>query len=154
MNGIRAYNMNINELVNTSTSQNEVDDNKSVSADKARLHKTVNETLNSEPKSDQPVKVDVSPIWKEVASAIDLKDATSDEVANMSSKLFKAGAISFEDHISLSFAKKPDSEEKINFLSHWQDRQEEAVLQGAAHDDLNDIIRIQSVLGFVNSLGE
>ncbi|MDG1439097.1 MAG: hypothetical protein P8P98_08950, partial [Emcibacteraceae bacterium] len=100
------------------------------------------------------VEIDISPIWQEVASSIDLKDASADEVATMSTKLFKAGAISFEDHVSLSFAKNPDNDDKINFINHWKERQEEAVLQGAAHDDLNDIIRIQSVLGYVDGLSE
>ena len=83
-----------------------------------------------------------------------MKNATADEVATLSAALFKEGAISFEDHVSLSFAKKPDSDEKINFVDHWQERQEVAVRQGASHNDLNDIIRIQSILSYVDSLGE
>jgi hypothetical protein len=146
--------MNINDLVHRGSNQNEVDDQKSVSPEKARVHKAINETVSAEPSSSGFVEVNISPIWQEVASIIDLKDATADEMADMSSKLFKAGAISFEDHVSLSFEKNPDNDDKVNFINHWQDRQEEAVLQGAAHDDLNDIIRIQSVLGYVDSLSE
>ena len=146
--------MNINELVHKGGTQTEVDDNKSVSSEKARVHKTVNETISAKPNLLGSVEVEISPIWQETANTIDLKNATADEVAEMSSKLFKAGAISFEDHVSLSFVKNPDNDEKINFISHWQERQEEAVLQGAAHDDLNDIIRIQSVLGYVDGLSK
>lgn len=152
MVGIRAYNMNINELIHSNTGQNEVDDKKSVSSEETRVYDPVNETLSSV--SEEAVKVDVSPVWEDVSGTIDLKNATADEVAAMSSKLFKAGAISFEDHVSLSFAKNPDSDDKFNVLEHWQERQEVAVRQGAAHDDLNDIIRIQSVLGYVDSLAE
>ena len=118
------------------------------------MYKTVIETLESEPKTPEFVKVDLSPIWQDVAGTINLKDATADEVAVLSSKLFKAGAITFEDHVSLSFAKNPDNDQKMNFIDHWQERQEEAVRQGASHDDLNDIIRVQSILGFVDSFDE
>lgn len=154
MIGIRAYNMNINEIIHTGDKQNEVDEKTSISPEKARVYKTVIETLKSEPKAPEFIKVDVSPIWQDVAGTIDLKDASADDVAVLSSKLFKAGAISFEDHVSLSFAKNPDYDQKMNFIDHWQERQEEAVRQGASHDDLNDIIRVQSILGFVDSLDE
>lgn len=156
MIGIRAYNMNINELIHTGSKQNDVDEKPSVSPERARVYKTVIKTLSNEPeqKAEEAVKVDVSPIWQDVAGTIDLKNATADEVAILSSKLFKAGAISFEDHVSLSFAKNPDDDQKMNFINHWQDRQEEALRQGASHDDLNDIIRVQSILGFVDSLDE
>ena len=154
MIGIRAYNMNINEIIHTGAKQNEVDEKPSISPEKARVYKTVIETLESEPKTPEFVKVDLSPIWQDVAGTINLKDATADEVAVLSSKLFKAGAITFEDHVSLSFAKNPDNDQKMNFIDHWQERQEEAVRQGASHDDLNDIIPVQSILGFVDSFDE
>ena len=80
--------------------------------------------------------------------------AKQNEVAVLSSKLHKAGAIIFEDHVSLSFAKNPDNDQKMNFIDHWLERQEEAVVQGASHDDLEDIIRAQFILGFVDSFDE
>ncbi|MCC3861313.1 hypothetical protein [Pseudemcibacter aquimaris] len=152
MNGVRAYNMSINELVRNNSNQNEIGDKMPVSSDNARAYKVVKETLSETPKKTEAVSIDVSPVWQEVAGTIDLKNATADEVAKMSATLFKAEVITFEDHVSLSFAKNPDNQEKMNFLDHWNDRQEEAVLQGASHDDLNDIIRIQSILGFVDNL--
>lgn len=154
MIGVRAYNMNINEIIHSGSKQNEIDEKPSISPEKARVYKTVNETLNNQEAPEKFVKVDVSPIWQDVAGTIDLKNATADEVAVLSSKLFKAGAISFEDHVSLSFAKNPDDKKKINFINQWQDRQEEALRQGASHDDLNDIIRVQSILGFVDSFDQ
>jgi len=42
----------------------------------------------------------------------------------------------------------------MNFIDHWQERQEEAVVQGTSHDDLDDIIRAQFILGFVDSFDE
>ena len=154
MIGVRAYNMNINEIIHSGSKQNEVDEKPSISPEKARVYKTVRETLNNQQEPEIFVKVDVSPIWQDVAGTIDLKNATADEVAVLSSKLFKAGAITFEDHVSLSFAKNPDDRKKINFINQWQDRQEEALRQGASHDDLNDIIRVQSILSFVDSFTE
>ena len=154
MIGVRAYNMNINEIIHSGSKQNEVDEKPSISPEKARVYKTVRETLNNKQEPEIFVKVDVSPIWQDVAGTIDLKNATADEVAVLSSKLFKAGAITFEDHVSLSFAKNPDDRKKINFINQWQDRQEEALRQGASHDDLNDIIRVQSILSFVDSFTE
>lgn len=154
MIGVRAYNMNINEIIHSGSKQNEVDEKPSISPEKARVYKTVRETLNNKQEHEIFVKVDVSPIWQDVAGTIDLKNVTADEVAVLSSKLFKAGAITFEDHVSLSFAKNPDDRKKINFINQWQDRQEEALRQGASHDDLNDIIRVQSILSFVDSFTE
>jgi len=154
MIGVRAYNMNINEIIHSGSKQNEVDEKPSISPEKARVYKTVRETHNNQQEPEIFVKVDVSPIWQDVAGTIDLKNATADEVAVLSSKLFKAGAITFEDHVSLSFAKNPDDRKKINFINQWQDRQEEALRQGASHDDLNDIIRVQSILSFVDSFTE
>jgi len=154
MIGVRAYNMNINEIIHSGSKQNEVDEKPSISPEKARVYKTVRETHNNPQEPEIFVKVDVSPIWQDVAGTIDLKNATANEVAVLSSKLFKAGAITFEDHVSLSFAKNLDDRKKINFINQWQDRQEEALRQGASHDDLNDIIRVQSILSFVDSFTE
>lgn len=152
MIGVRAYNMSINELVRNNNGDGEIGDKKPVSSEKARAYNIANQTVQAEPKKAEAVSIDISPIWKDVAKSIDLKNATADEVANMSAKLFKAQVITFEDHVSLSFAKNPDNKEKMNIIDQWNDRQEEAVLQGASHDDLNDIIRIQSILGYVDSL--
>ena len=48
----------------------------------------------------------------------------------------------FEDHVSLSFQKNSLDDSRSNFIDHWSERQDTAVLQGAAHEELNDIIRI------------
>lgn len=152
MHSIRAYNMNINDMIHTGNNQNEVDAGNDVSSDKQKLLKTANDTLSDHAVDNGSVQVDISPVWQEVAGTIDVKNATADEVADLSSTLFKAGAISFEDHVSLSFSKNEQSDEKVNFVEYWNDRQEDAVIQGAAHEDLNDIIRIQSILGYVDSL--
>lgn len=154
MIAIIAYNMNINEIIYTGAKQNEVDEKPSISYEKARVYKTVIETLESGSKAPEFVKVDVSSYWQNIAGTIDLKDTTADEVDVLSSKIHKAGAIIFEDHVSLSFAKNPDNDQKMNFIDHWQERQEEAVVQGASHDDLDDIIRAQFILGFVDSFDE
>jgi hypothetical protein len=48
MIAIIAYNMNINEIIYTGAKQNEVDEKPSISYEKARVYKTVIETLESE----------------------------------------------------------------------------------------------------------
>ena len=85
MIAIIAYNMNINEIIYTGAKQNEVDEKPSISYEKARVYKTVIETLESEPKAPEFVKVDVSSYWQNVLGTIDLKDTTADEVDVLSS---------------------------------------------------------------------
>jgi hypothetical protein len=153
MNNVRAYNMNPNDLIKANSGL--VDGHNKVLKDAQKII-----MAGKEEKSDvsvsanDTVQVDISPVWKNVASNINLKNATADEVASMSSVLFKANAISFEDHVSLSFQKNPLDDSRSNFIDHWAERQDTAVLQGAAHEELNDIIRIQSILSYVDSLKE
>jgi hypothetical protein len=153
MNNVRAYNMNPNDLIKTNSGL--VDNHNTVLKDAQKIISSGKETKPEVSVSaNDPVVVDISPAWQKVASNIDLKNANADEVASMSSALFQAKAISFEDHVSLSFQKNPLDDSKSNFIDYWSERQETAVLQGAAHEELNDIIRIQSILGYVDSLGE
>lgn len=145
--------MNLNELIHPEQNRNHVHDRGTVLSDS---EKTLIPDSSLSPKTDaantNSVQVDISPIWSEVASEIDLKNATGDEVSDLSASLFQAGAITFEDHINLSFQKDTASDEKKNFLAHWQEQQEDALHRGAVHEELNDIIRIQSILGYVDSL--
>lgn len=96
-------------------------------------------------------RVTLSPIWAEVAVDIDVKKATSEEIATLSKRLYEARAITFEDHVELSFNVEGDQPQ--NFLDHWQARQDSAVRYGAQREELEGLVRIQSILGFVDSLG-
>ena len=153
MDSIRAYNMNLKELIQPEPKQNLISEQAVISGKPLKRLKADND-INpvNRPANDSSVKIDISPIWRKVASNIDLKNATSSEVAKLSADLFNAGAISFEDHINLSFQKDPGNDEKFDVIAYWQHQQEDAIHHGAVHEELNDIIRIQSLLGYVDSL--
>lgn len=148
--------MNMNELIKPDPNQRAVRDHSLAleTVSKAKIKPHIDER-NVRPSNDAApsgsVKVDISPIWEEVASEINLRRATADEVAELSSKLFKADVITFEDHVNLSFQENPD-EGEIDFIHYWQNRQQDATYHGASRDELSDIIRIQSILGYVDSL--
>ena len=155
MNSIRAYNMNLKELTQPELKQSSVKDHSVVLNDNQEILKAENTSLSQHDGVNAPsVQVDVSPIWSEVAGRIDLKNATGNEVATLSDALFNAGAITFEDHINLSFQKHQDNEDRTDYIAYWQSEQENAIHHGAHHEDLNDIIRIQSILGYVDSLSD
>ena len=153
MNSVRAYNMNLKELVNSEQNPNHVGNRGVVVRAPQKIQNTDNVVANSSSASNEnSVQVDISPVWKQVAENIDLKNAAPSEVADLSAELFKAGTISFEDHVNLSFQKDPSNDQKINAIAYWQTEQENAIHRGAVHEDLNDIVRIQSILGYVDSL--
>ena len=153
MTSIRAYNMNLKELIHPDLNQNSVQDHAALLNDNQKTLKAENSVPSNPAAANKAsVQVDISPVWSEVAGSVDLKNATGTEVATLSDALFKAGAITFEDHINLSFQKDPATDERTDFIAHWQSEQENAIHRGAHHEDLNDIIRIQSILGYVDSL--
>ncbi len=153
MTSVRAYNMNLKQLIHPDLNQNSVQDRATLLNDNQKILKAeIGAPSNPDTANTASVQVDISPVWSEVAGSVNLKNATGAEVATLSDALFKAGAITFEDHINLSFQKDPANDERIDFLAHWQSEQENAIHRGAHHEDLNDIIRIQSILGYVDSL--
>ncbi len=153
MQSVRAYNMNLNELIHPEQSRTPVRDQNVVTNDNQKSLKIDNEVINLfNAKDDGGVFIDISPVWNRVAQKIDLHNATMSEVADLSATLFNEGAITFEDHINLSFQKDPFSTEKKDIIAYWNEQQERVIEQGAMHDELNDIIRIQSILGYVDSL--
>mgnify|MGYP006945858395 FL=1 len=145
--------MNLKELTQPDLKQNSVSDHSVVLNDNQKILKDKhNSRSEHEGVNASSVQVDVSPIWAKVADRIDLKNATGEEVATLSDALFNAGAITFEDHINLSFQKNQNDEGPTDYIAYWQTEQENAIHHGAHHEDLNDIIRIQSILGYVDSL--
>lgn len=145
--------MNLNQL--TKTDHNNVRDHGVISGERKPHLKADNDVAPARVDNvGSGVYVEISSIWQEAADGIDLKNASSNEVAKLSSSLFNAGAITLEDHINLSFQDNQEVDEKTDFIARWQERQEDAIHQGAVHEDLNDIVRIQSILGYVDSLKE
>lgn len=153
MNNVRAYNMNLKDLIFSDSSRSHVREQDELQNKSGKTLKAGNDVDVVNASADtNSVQINISPIWKEAAGQIDLKNATPNEVAALSASLYKSSAITFEDHVNLSFQKNSDGDEKINFISHWNERQESAISEGADHETLNDIIRIQSILGYVDSL--
>lgn len=153
MQSVRAYNMNLKQLIQPQQEQETVQDRTVVTNDNHEILKAEAEmTPLFDNAGDDGVYVDISPVWKRAARKIDLHNATTSEVADLSAALFNEGAITFEDHINLSFQKDPFSTEKKDILAYWDEQQERVIEQGAMHHELNDIIRIQSILGYVDSL--
>lgn len=153
MESVRAYNMNLNELIHSEQGRTSVHDQNVVTNDNQKPTETENDVIALfDTVEDDGVFVDISPVWKQAAKKIDLRNATTSEVADLSATLFNEGAITFEDHINLSFQKDPLSAEKKDIIAFWNDQQEKVIQRGALHHELNDIIRIQSILAYVESL--
>ncbi len=104
--------------------------------------------------------VSISPVWREVASRIDPRNASPLEMIKLSQTLYDAGVITFEDHINLSFQPEVNADEGDNeaarttkdFVALWQDKQNTALRQGADRAELEDLQRIQAVLGYIDSI--
>jgi len=153
MQSVRAYNLNLKELIHPEQSRNPVRDQSVVTNDNQKSPKIDKEVINLfNAKDDGGVFIDISPVWKRASQKIDLRRATMSEVADLSAALFNEGAITFEDHINLSFHKDPFSTDKTDIIAYWNEQQERVIERGAMHDELNDIIRIQSILSYVDSL--
>ncbi|WP_417319327.1 hypothetical protein [Emcibacter sp.] len=104
--------------------------------------------------------VSVSPVWQDVASRIDPRNASPLEIIELSRTLYGAGVITFEDHVTLSFQPEVNadeggstaSSEKKDFIALWEGKQDEALRQGASRAELEDLHRIQAVLGYIDSI--
>jgi len=106
--------------------------------------------------------VSISNIWQKVAQNIDVKNASPRDIISLSSQLYNAGAISYDDHINLSFQPEINldnpaqgnnfSHEKKNYIDLWRVRQENVIRFGADRTQIEDTHRIQAILTYVNSL--
>ena len=100
----------------------------------------------------------ISPVWRDVAGRIDLRHASPLEMIDLSRTLYESGVISFEDHINLSFQPEVNADgdgaatEKKDFIALWQGKQDEALRQGAGRAELEDLHRIQAILGYIDSI--
>lgn len=154
MESVRAYNMNLKELIHLEQSRPQARDQNTVTNDNQKTLKVENSVVTLfDSANEEGVFVDISPVWQRVARKIDLHNATISEVADLSATLFNEGAITFEDHINLSFQKDPFNSDRTDVIAYWDDQQEKVIQRGALHHELNDIIRIQSILSYVDSLG-
>ena len=152
---MKAFNMNIKDPVQSDINRSLVSDRSLVKPGPIKTTQTSAGIANSHSlKASNATQLDISPIWQQAAQKIDLRNASTDDVAALSASLFKANAISFEDHVNLSFQVNSDDQKPKDFIEYWQTRQDQALVQGASREDINDIVRIQSILNYVDSLKE
>ena len=106
--------------------------------------------------------VSISNIWQKVAQNIDVRNASPRDIISLSSQLYKAGAISYDDHINLSFQpeinldtpseSKPFSHDKKDYVDLWRTKQENVIRYGGDRTQIEDTHRIQAILIYVDSL--
>ncbi len=106
--------------------------------------------------------VSISDIWHNVARDVDVRNATPMEIIALSSQLYDAGVISYDDHINLSFqpevnldtpeTSKPFSHERKDYIALWQSKQENVIRFGGDRNEIEDTHRIQAILTYVDSL--
>lgn len=106
--------------------------------------------------------ISVSDIWGKVAQNIDVREASPREIIDLSSQLYKANAISYDDHINLSFQpevnldsdleSKPFSHEKKDYIVIWQAKEQNVIRFGGDRNQIEDTHRIQAILTYVDSL--
>lgn len=107
-------------------------------------------------------RVDISAAWKDVARDINVRNASPREIITLSGALYEAGAISYDDHLNLSFQPevnldipnetKPFSHDRKDYLALWQEKQDNVVLIGGDRHQIEDTHRIHGILSYVNSL--
>jgi hypothetical protein len=106
--------------------------------------------------------ISVSDVWAKVARDIDVKDATPREMIELSSLLYNAGVISYDDHINLSFQpevnldtpseSKPFSFERKDYIALWSAKQENVIRFGGDRNQIEETHRIHAILTYVDSL--
>ncbi len=106
--------------------------------------------------------ISISNAWQKVARNIDVRNASPRDIISLSSQLYNAGAISYDDHINLSFQpeinldsppeSKPFSHEKKDYVDLWRTKQENVIRYGGDRTQIEDTHRIHSILIYVDSL--
>lgn len=106
--------------------------------------------------------VSISAVWADAARDIDVRDATPREILKLSNQLYQAGAISYDDHLSLSFQpdinldtpseSKPFSHDKKDHIALWQAKEQNVIRFGGDRPQIEDTHRIQAILTYVDSL--
>jgi len=107
-------------------------------------------------------RVAVADIWQDMARKVDVRHATPREIITLSRSLYDAGAISYDDHINLSFQPEvspdassetlPFTHEKKDYVEIWQSRQNNVIRFGGNREQIEENLRIQSILTYLDSL--
>ena len=123
---------------------------------------TVTEDVSPSQDNNPKDTVTITDIWNRVARDIDVTNATPREMMTLSSALYTADAISYDDHINLSFQpevnldspleRTPFSFERKNYISQWQNKQDNVIRSGGDRHQIEETHRIQAILAYVDSL--
>ena len=134
-----------------------VKDSMSIQSTKVRLV----EALPAEDTSPRD-RVEISEVWQDAARKINVRDASPREIIALSGVLYEAGAISYDDHLNLSFQPeinldvptetKPFSHDRRDYLALWQAKQDNVLLIGGDRNQIEDTHRIHGILSYVDSL--
>lgn len=118
-----------------------------------------NSALTSSSEEDQ---VTVSQAWGQVAGQFDVRNATPRDIITLSKSLYEAQAITYDDHINLSFQpednadtpteSKPFSHDRKDYISVWQNKLDNVVRSGGDREQIEEHHRIQAILTYVDSL--
>ncbi|PCI48093.1 MAG: hypothetical protein COB49_06375 [Alphaproteobacteria bacterium] len=113
-------------------------------------------------KTSHEDNISVSDIWQRLARNIDVRSASPREIIALSSQLYNAGVISYDDHINLSFQpevnldtpsqSKPFSFERKDYIALWKNKQENVIRFGGDRNEIEETHRIQAILTYVDSL--
>lgn len=123
----------------------------------------VKENKTSTVQEERPEdNISVSNIWYKVADNIDVREASPREIIDLSSQLYKADAISYDDYINLSFQpevnpdamaeSKPFSHERKDYMALWQTKEQKVIRTGGDRYQIEETHRIQAILAYVDSL--
>lgn len=106
--------------------------------------------------------ISVAAIWRKVAGQVNVRSATPTEIITLSSALFKAGAISYDDYVDLSFQPEINldsggetasfSHDRKDYIALWQDKEQKVIRSGGNRGQIEDTHRIQAILKYVDSL--
>lgn len=106
--------------------------------------------------------ISVSDAWQNMAQTINVRDASPTEIIILSGKLYVAGAISYDDHLNLSFQpeinldtpsqSKAFSHEKKDYVDLWKSKQDNVIRNGGDRHQIEDTHRIHAILTYLDSL--
>lgn len=121
-----------------------------------------NTTLSNGPASVHEDTVSISDVWAVAARDINVRDASPRDILRLSNQLYQASAISYDDHLSLSFQpeinldtqseSKPFSHDQKDYIALWQAKEQNVIRFGGDRSQIEDTHRIQAILTYVDSL--
>jgi len=156
--------MNISKLPDGVSGLSKEDNSHKVEQENMRVHSVkIKKTAVVEAQEAAPRDViSVSDIWRNMAQTINVRDASPTEMIILSGKLYAAGAISYDDHLNLSFQpeinldspaqSKAFSHEKKDYVDLWKSKQDNVIRNGGDRHQIEDTHRVHAILTYLDSL--